>query len=365
MFSLHDYDLAATLASGQAFLWRPVADAWEGFVAGRWVRLRQTGEQLHAETAAPQRDWQWLRDYLQLDVDLAAVLATFPDDAPMRAAIAACRGLRLLRQEPWETLVSFICSSTKQIVQIQQIIALLCERFGEPISVGDDVRSLSLNAERGMPYAECEPAPPHIGGYPVFAFPSAARLAACSEAELRACKMGFRAPFVLAAARAVASGELDLARLYSLPTTEARAALMSLHGVGRKISDCVLLFGAGRLEAFPVDVWILRTMTERYGLHGWKPAQVAHFGRTHFGPLAGLAQQYLFAHERLVVSPAAGVFNPIGGLTDGTIISVGTVLGTIGDVEVRSPFAGELQSYIAVDGERVTLRQPIAWLRTA
>ena len=75
--------------------------------------------------------------------------------------------------------------------------------------------------------------------------------------------------------------------------------------------------------------------------------------------------EHLFAHERLVVSPAAGVFNPIGGLTDGTIISVGTVLGTIGDVEVRSPFAGELQSYIAVDGERVTLRQPIAWLRTA
>jgi [acyl-carrier-protein] S-malonyltransferase len=83
-------------------------------------------------------------------------------------------------------------------------------------------------------------------------------------------------------------------------------------------------------------------------------------------PLSAVHEgEHLFAHERLVVSPAAGVFSPIGGLTDGTIISVGTVLGTIGDVEVRSPFAGELQSYIAVDGERVTLRQPIAWLRTA
>ena len=300
MFSLHDYDLAATLASGQAFRWRPVADAWEGVVAGRWVRLRQTSDQLHAETAAPQCDWQWLRDYLQLDADLAAVLATFPDDAPMRAAVAACRGLRLLRQEPWETLVSFICSSTKQIVQIQQIIALLCERFGEPIPVGDDVRSLSLNAERGMPYAECEPAPPHVSGYPVFAFPSAARLAACSEAELRACKMGFRAPFVLAAARAVAGGELDLGQLHTLPTAKARAALMSLHGVGRKIADCVLLFAYGKQDAFPVDVWVRRALQELYFPRRRPSAKrLEHFANTHFGPNAGYAQQYLFHYVRV------------------------------------------------------------------
>ena len=301
MFSLHDYDLAATLASGQAFRWRPVADAWEGVVAGRWVRLRQTSDQLHAETAAPQCDWQWLRDYLQLDVDLAAVLATFPDDAPMRAAIAACRGLRLLRQEPWETLVSFICSSTKQIVQIQQIIALLCERFGEPIPVGDDVRSLWLNMGSSVwrlgSVDKVET--PHVVSYGGRAFPSAVRLAACSEAEMRACKMGFRAPFVLAAARAVAGGELDLPQLHTLPTTEARAALMGLHGVGRKIADCVLLFAYGKQDAFPVDVWVRRALQELYFPRRRPSAKrLEHFANTHFGPNAGYAQQYLFHYVR-------------------------------------------------------------------
>ena len=96
----------------------------------------------------------------------------------------------------------------------------------------------------------------------------------------------------------VTDGEVNLAGLTNLPCDAARAEMLKLPGVGRKIADCVLLFAYGFQEAFPVDVWILRTMTERYGLHGWKPAQVAHFGRTHFGPLAGLAQQYLFAFER-------------------------------------------------------------------
>lgn len=269
IFSVCDYDLAATLASGQAFRWRLVGGVWEGVVAGRWVRLRQDTQAIHAETAEPQLDWHWLRGYLQLDIDLATVLATFPDDAPMRSSVLACRGLRLLRQEPWECLVSFICSSTKQIVQIRQIIALLCDRFGEIIPAGDK------------------------------AFPNAARLAACSEAELRVCKMGFRAPFVLAAARAVTTGGLDLARLHELPTSDARAALMSLHGVGRKIADCVLLFAYGFPDAFPVDVWVRKALRQLYfPRRRVSEKRLARFSQTHFGPHAGYAQQYLFHYMR-------------------------------------------------------------------
>ena len=280
-FLVRDYDLAATLGSGQAFRWRPVGEAWVGVVAGHWVRLQQVGDELHAETVAPQPDWQWLREFLQLDVDLAAVVATFPDDEPMRASVAACRGLRLLRQDPWETLVTFICSSTKQIVQIQQIVALLCERFGERIPRGGDAL---VDATE-------------------FAFPTAARLAACSEAELRACKMGFRAPFVLAAAHAVASDELDLAQLHALPTAEARAALMGLHGVGRKIADCVLLFAYGKQDAFPVDVWVRRALVELYFPRRRPSAKrLERFANTHFGPNAGFAQQYLFHYVRVMKS---------------------------------------------------------------
>ncbi|MFM8470221.1 MAG: DNA glycosylase, partial [Limisphaerales bacterium] len=149
LFPVRDYDLAATLDSGQAFRWRAVGDAWEGVIAGHLFRLRQNSDGITAELLgsaaslhAPRTTHHaLLRDYLQLDVNLAAVVATFPDDKPMRASVAACRGLRLLRQEPWETLVSFICSSTKQIVQIRQIISLLCERFGEPIPRAGDFQS--------------------------------------------------------------------------------------------------------------------------------------------------------------------------------------------------------------------------------
>ncbi|MBI3876634.1 MAG: 8-oxoguanine DNA glycosylase, partial [Verrucomicrobia bacterium] len=219
-FRTQDYDLAATLASGQAFRWRVCNGVWEGVVANRCVRLKQDSEGIAAEAATPQSEWSWLADYLQIEADLVAIVATFPDDPPMRAAVSACRGLRLLRQDPWECLASFICSSTKQIVQIQQIIALLCERFAEPLAV-PDAREV------------------------VFSFPSAERLARATESELRACKMGFRAPNLLATARRIASGELGLDRLHSLPTSEARAALVELPGVGPKIADCVLLFAYG------------------------------------------------------------------------------------------------------------------------
>ncbi|MEQ1854565.1 MAG: DNA glycosylase [Chthoniobacteraceae bacterium] len=311
-FPVRDYDLAATLGSGQAFRWRQVGDAWEGIISGHHFRLRQTPTAITAEllgsTSKPttpdsthaSRITHHARHFLQLDTDLPAILATFPDDEPMRASVAACRGLRLLRQEPWECLVSFICSSTKQIVQIQQIIALLCERFGEPIPVAADVRRLQSNSERGSGNAEGKSEPPYVGCYPVFAFPTAARLAACSESELRTCKMGFRAPYILAAAKAVARSSLDLSRLHNVPTAEARATLMALHGVGRKIADCVLLFAYGKQDAFPVDVWVRRALTELY-FPRRRPSEkrLERFANTHFGPNAGYAQQYLFHYVRV------------------------------------------------------------------
>jgi N-glycosylase/DNA lyase len=224
-------------------------------------------------------DWQWLTHYLQLDIDLAEVLRAFPDDPPMRAAVAACRGLRLLRQDPWECLASFILSSTKQIVQIQQIIALLCERYGAPLAV--------------------PPASP-----PAFAFPSPARLARASEAELRACKMGFRAPYLLATARLIASGQFDLAPLQRQPLEAARAQLMLLPGVGPKIADCVLLFAYGFQSAFPVDVWVMKALRQLYfPRRRVSRPRLQRFAAAHFGPHAGYAQQYLFHYMRTKVIP--------------------------------------------------------------
>ena len=144
VFPVENYDLPATLASGQAFRWREDGGAWTGVVDGRWLRLRAASGQIAAETAATVADWQWLRHYLQLEVNLPDVLAAFPrDDPALQAAVRACAGLRLLRQEPWECLASFICSSSKQIVQIQQIIALLSPAI-RPTPAGSARRGAGL-----------------------------------------------------------------------------------------------------------------------------------------------------------------------------------------------------------------------------
>ena len=269
-----DYHLAATLTSGQAFGWQFHAGAWEGVIGSRWVRLRQAEEGILAATAAPVADWGWLVDYLQTEVDLNGVLLSFPADEPMRASVAACRGLRLLRQDHWECLASFILSSSKQIVQIQQISAQLCTRFGAPVRV-----------------------PP--GHAPAFAFPTAERLAAVSETDLRACKMGFRAPNLLVTAQMVANGEVDMPSLRARTVDEARRELLKFPGVGEKIADCVLLFAYGFQQAFPVDVWVSKALRQLY-FPGRRPdrRRLRRFTTTHFGTNAGYAQQYLFHYIR-------------------------------------------------------------------
>ncbi len=291
---VRDYDLAATLDSGQAFRWQPCNDSWIGVIGQRWVRLTQMRDGIRAETAGPVADWRWLRDYLQTETDLDAVLKTFPDDAPMRDAVAACRGLRVLRQDPWECLASFILSSTKQIVQIRQIVALLCERFGDPLTRPADTLS-PPGGERDGARGASHSKENHLS----HSFPTAERLASVTEAELRACKMGFRAPHLLAAARQIASGRFDLERLRHLPLAGAREELMKLRGVGGKIADCVLLFAYGFDGAFPVDVWVERALRELYfPRRRVSDKRLRHFAATHFGLHAGYAQQYLFHYMR-------------------------------------------------------------------
>jgi len=282
-FPARDYDLAATLSCGQAFRWQRGGDAqvWTGMVGSRWVRLRSTVQEIEAETAVAVPEWAWLEHYLQIGLDFDQVIRSFPEDEPMRAAVNACRGLRLLRQPPWECLASFILSSTKQIVQIRQIIALLCERYGERVPVPS-------------------------GCAPAHTFPTAACLAAVSEVDLRACKMGFRARYLRETAWRVTAQDCDLTGLAGATTDSVRAELMRLPGVGRKIADCVLLFAYGRLDAFPIDVWMIKALSELY-FPRRRPSldRLQQFAAVHFGPHAGYAQQYLFHYIRLAAKAAS------------------------------------------------------------
>lgn len=275
---VRDYDLAATLDSGQVFRWARNPDkpeTWTGVVGKNCVRLTQTADGILAEAAAPVDDWNWLREFLQADVDLDAILKSFPDDEPMNRAVAECYGLRVLRQDPWECLASFILSATKQIVQIKQIVFNLCECFGAPV-----ISETSWGA-----------------GYACF--PTAERIATLTETQLRNCKMGFRAPNLLAAARQIAEGKLDLEKLRDMDYAAAKVELMKLRGVGAKIADCVLLFAYGFDSAFPVDVWVERALQQLYfPRRRASEKKLLLFAATHFGRHAGYAQQYLFHYMR-------------------------------------------------------------------
>ena len=268
---------AATLAElvdgGQAFRWQRLAgDAWLGVWSDHVVRLRLNSAgalEWSAPAAQAARTGAALPAYL-FGHDTASALAALPwrSDGHLARSLAAFPGLTILRQPFGETLLGFLCSATKQIVQIKQMIALLAERHGAPVVAG------------------------------VNRLPRWDELAAIPEAELRACLLGFRARYIRETALFVTARPGWLEETERLPYPEAKTRLMLLPGVGAKVADCVLLFGAGKLEAFPVDTWIIKAMARRYALDGWTPEQVAHFGRMHFGAHAGLAQQYLFAFER-------------------------------------------------------------------
>jgi N-glycosylase/DNA lyase len=280
--------LSEVLDGGQAFRWTRQPDgAWLGLWGRHAARLRPGPRDIlewSRPLASEPDTGEALARYLDAGRDPAGLADLLPwrSDAHLAQCIRALPGLRILRQPFGETLLCFLCSSAKRIAQIRQMAALMAGRHGSP---------LPFNTAGGTPGGG--PA-----GEPLRCLPTWGELSAATEGGLRACRLGFRARYVHQTAAFLATRPGWLEETEELPYPEAKARLCGLPGVGEKIADCVLLYGGGRLEAFPVDVWILKSMARRYGLAGWPPRQVAHFGRTHFGPLAGLAQQYLFAWER-------------------------------------------------------------------
>lgn len=261
------FSLERTLDCGQVFHWRRDGAGWSGVIGNTAVRIEQRGERLHY---TPGTD-ALVREYFALDHPLEEIYASFPEDEAMRTATAFCQGLRILRQPKWECLATFITSAMKQVVHIAQISHLLRERYGVEVAPG------------------------------IFSYPTPERMAALSEADLRECKLGFRAKNLLGAARMIASGEVNIDRVATLPDDEARTELCRLPGVGEKVANCALLFGFGRLAAFPIDVWIERVLRELYFRRKRKVTarRLREFSSDYFGPYGGYAQQYLFHHARM------------------------------------------------------------------
>ncbi len=264
-----DFDLAKTLDSGQVFHWEQNGDGFIGTIGDEAVYVEQNGDVIRFGGAPSGR----ISQYFALDHPLADICASFPNDPTMLAAADFCRGLRIIRQPKWECLASFICSSMKQVAHIRQMSAALRRRFG---------------------------AAREIRGHRLFGFPAAERVAAASEAELRECGLGYRAPNLLKTAQLIAAKQVDLEKIADLPIDPLRDALIALPGVGAKVANCVLLFAYQRLSAFPIDVWIARVLRERYFPRKRKLSEgtLREFSASYFGPHGGYAQQYLFHHAR-------------------------------------------------------------------
>jgi N-glycosylase/DNA lyase len=263
------YHLRRTLTCGQAFRWSVQADTARGIFAGRVVRLTQHGEAIEVDGLHKNGDLAGLSRYLGLDQPLRQVEQTLETDPVLRRILPSTSGMALIRQDPWECLVSFVVSAFNNIPKIEMTLDRLCHRFGEPLN--------------GTGWS----------------FPSPDRLARATLSELRRCVLGYRAPYVRAIARRVDAGRFDLRTLAALPYDEARTLLLDLPGVGGKVADCVLLFAYGMGEAFPVDVWVRRAVERWYFRGAPKPVrEIRAFAHRRFGALAGYAQQHLFYYAR-------------------------------------------------------------------
>ena len=270
-------DLAATLQSGQAFRWRTDGEWFHGVVFGNIVRMRRRpgGIEFFSAPDDERGIEHPLRDYLGLQSDLDLIYASIATDERVKAAVARYRGMRVLRQDPWECLVSFICSSASNIPRISRNVEDICSSFGRPVRLGDHVR--------------------HI-------FPSPQELAGAGEQRLRSLGLGYRAGYLAATANVIADGKLDLTALREDPYEDALGALTELEGVGDKVANCVLLFSLDKLESFPVDVWVHRVIQEWYLDGHAKKMSRLHmrvWARDYFGPYAGYANQYLFHDRRM------------------------------------------------------------------
>ena len=274
------FDLGESLESGQAHRWRKLEDGWYSGVLGRrLIHIRQNPAGAEYNVVGTWIDPNdattdaLLHSYFRLDDDIHAIYADVCRDRRVAEMVARYPGLRILRQEPWECTVAFICSATSNIPRIHQNMEAMADSLGERLELDGEVRRT---------------------------FPSPESLASAGEGFLRELGLGFRAPYVVAAARRVCDGELDLDELIRLPYPETKARLMDCYGIGAKIADCISVFSLEKLEAFPVDVWVRRALAEWYFPMQKKPPDRAmvEWAQEYFGQYAGYSQQYLFHGRR-------------------------------------------------------------------
>lgn len=278
------FNLDVTLCCGQVFRWDKRGEWWYGIVGDQILKVRQTDMTLEFKNV----DNAFIRHYFSLDHDLQRINSEIGKDNHVKAALREFWGLRIIRQEPWECLISFICATYKSVAAIKQMLLKLSTKFGEK-TVFD--------------------------GCDFYSFPAPERLARATLKDLESCGLGYRAKYVQDTSKRIHTDEYDLEALRKMPYEQAKKQLCQFLGVGSKVADCVLLFSLDKLDAFPVDVWVKRIITKYYSeqfpdafvkklakqksFSNSDYKKLNGFGRKYFGEYAGYAQEYLYHYERM------------------------------------------------------------------
>lgn len=269
---LHDFNPVHTFMCGQCFRWDEADGGFIGIAHGRAVLVKQTENGNVEIYNTTKKDFNdiWC-DYFDFNTDYGAIKNTLSSDDSLKKAIKFGGGIRILNQEPFECLISFIISTQNSIPRIKRIITKMSELFGEKIE---------------------------FNGKTYYAFPTCETLAQLTESDLAPLKAGYRAEYILDASKKLKNGEVDLNSLFDADIQCARKELLKIKGVGPKVADCVLLFSLKKHGAFPIDVWIGRIMRSLYLGESATMKEILKFSSEKFSDYAGFAQQYLFYYAR-------------------------------------------------------------------
>ena len=269
---LRDFDLEHIFDCGQAFRFNRVDEnTYFGIAFKKALKISQYGDSAVLYDTSPEDFFSIWKDCFDLDRDYGKIKDTLSCDDVMREAVRHGGGIRILKQDLWETVISFIISQSNNIPRIKGIIERFCESFGEEI---------------------------HYMGKTYHAFPTAEKTASLTKEDLSVIRAGFRDKYIMDAARVFSEKILTEDMLKQASTDMAKRLLMSVKGIGGKVSDCILLFGLGRADSFPVDVWIKRIMEHCYFDCEQSIKTISDLAQKKFGSLGGYAQQYLFFYAR-------------------------------------------------------------------
>ncbi len=269
-----DFNVGQIFDCGQAFRFRKVDDmVYEGIAFGKFLRVEQREDTVTLSPCTQEEFERIWKHYFDLETDYSYIKDIISVKYEvLKDAVAYGYGIRILKQDPWEMIISFIISANNNIPRIQNAIEKISERYGEPFEGPN--------------------------GQLCYAFPKPEALAEASIEALRECGVGYRDKYIKASAQMIARGEVEIESVLTMPSKEAEKELLRLMGVGKKVADCILLFGFNQMHAFPVDTWVKKVVSKYFLSEGVSQKEILDFADSEFKNYAGYVQQYLFYYIR-------------------------------------------------------------------